>query len=100
MSTGLLLFTWFHTALSLVALLSGFIVVFALFKSDMANGWTRIFLGTMLATDVTGFMFPFTTFLPSHWTGVISLIFCGIVIYARYFARFAGAMRWVYAVGT
>jgi hypothetical protein len=100
MSSGLLLLTWFHTALSLVALVAGLVVIFEMLKSNSPNGWTALFLVTMIATSVTGFFFPFTKFLPSHWVGVISLAIGVVVVVARYVSHFAGSMRWIYAVGS
>ena len=58
MSTGLAAFTFFHVALSLVGILAGFVVLFAL----LSNGWTSTFLVTTVATNVTGFLFPFHKF--------------------------------------
>lgn len=100
MSSGLTYFTWFHTALTLVMLVAGFVVVIELLKSNSPNGWTALFLVTAVATSVTGFGFPFTKFLPSHWIGVISLAVLAVVIIARYVSHYAGAMRWIYAVGS
>src|SRR5262245_23051596 len=97
--TWLTFLTWFHTALSLVMMLAGFVVVAELIKSRSPAGWTSLFLWTGVLTSATGFLFPFTTFLPSHWTGVISLIVLAVTIYARQIAHYAGAMRWIYAVG-
>jgi hypothetical protein len=97
--TGLMLFTWFHTALSLIALVAGVVVMLELLKSSTANGWTTTLLVTMIVTDVTGFMFPFNGFLPSHAVGLISLAIIAVVIVARYVMHFSGAMRWIYASG-
>lgn len=52
-----------------------------------------------MATSVTGFGFPFDRFQDSHWVGVLSLVVLAAAILARYVFHFAGAWRWVYALG-
>jgi hypothetical protein len=99
MFLGLSTFTWFHTLLSLVALASGIIVMIELLGSRISWPWTLLYLVTAVATSVTGFGFPFTTFLPSHWVGVISLVVLAVAIVALWPFRLAGAWRWIYAVG-
>jgi len=92
-------FTFIHTALSLVALASGIIVLIGLLSSRSNDLWTAVYLVTAVATSVTGFGFPFEKFLPSHAVGIVSLILLAAVIVARYVFRLAGAWRWIYAVG-
>src|SRR5882724_7195310 len=99
MFLGLSPFTWFHTLISLLELVAGFVVVVGLLESRMLNGWTALFLITAVATSVTGFGFPFDRFLPSHWVAVISLATAIVALLARYAFHLAGAWRWVYAVG-
>ena len=53
-------FTAFHTILSLVAIVAGAFVMLLLTKNRRPDVWTLTFLIAMIATDVTGFMFPFT----------------------------------------
>ena len=98
MILGMSTFTFVHTALSLVALVSGLIVVFGMIGSHALRAWTAIFLLTAVATSATGFGFPFEKFEASHWIGVISLVALGIAILARYAFHLAGTWRWVYAV--
>ena len=95
-------FTWVHTALSVVALIAGLIVVLGLFSSRTLDGWTAIFLVTAIATSATGFGFPFQSFGASHWVGVISLLVLvlALAVLARYVLHYAGAWRWLYAVCT
>jgi hypothetical protein len=47
---------------------------------------------------MTGFLFPFHQFLPSHVIGIISLITLAIALVARYIRHLTGAWRWIYAV--
>lgn len=58
MTTGLLLFTLFHVALSLVGIVSGLVVLRGLLASRRLDGWTGLFLTTTTATSVTGFLVP------------------------------------------
>jgi magnesium-transporting ATPase (P-type) len=82
----------------LVALISGFIVVFGLLGAKKLDGWTALYLASSVATSATGFGFPFDHFLPSHWIGVISLVLLAVAILARYVLHLAGAWRWIYVV--
>ena len=66
---GLSLFTWFHTLLSLVMLVAGFVVVKDLFHSHIDAGWMAVFLITGVLTSATGFGFPFSRFIESHFVG-------------------------------
>src|SRR5713101_821570 len=98
MSTGLAAFTLFHVALSLAGIFSGFVVLFALLSARQSNGWTATFLGTTLATSITGFLFPVHKFLPSHGVGIVSLIILAFAILARYRFDLAGGWRRTYAI--
>src|ERR1043165_3835587 len=88
----------FHTILSLIAIVSGACVMSALVKNRRPNMCTLLFLVTMIATDVTGFLLPAPKFLPSHLFGIISLVFLALVLLAHYVFQFAGAGRAIYAV--
>ncbi len=91
-------FTTVHVIISLIGIFSGFIVLYGLFSVRKFGGWTALFLATTVLTSVTGFLFPFTTVLPSHVFGVISLVVLAVAIYALYAARLAGRWRWIYVV--
>ena len=97
MSTGLLAFTLFHTALSLIQLVAGIIVVFALMGSRDGGSWMPVYLVSGIATSVTGFMFPVNSFLPSHAFGILSLVLFAVILVARYRFHLAGAWRWIFA---
>jgi hypothetical protein len=89
-------FTLLHVIISLVGLVSGFVVLKGLLASQRLEGWTALFLATTVLTSVTGFGFPFDHLLPSHWVGVISLVLLLIAIVALYVLRLAGPWRWIY----
>lgn len=99
MIVDLATYTAIHTIISIVQLVSGFVVVYALLKSQSAPGWTLLYIVTAIATSVTGFGFPFVKFLPSHVFAIISLVLFALVILGRYVFHYAGAWRWIYAIG-
>ncbi len=93
-------FTLLHVVLSLVGIFAGLVVAGGLAAGKRLDGWTGVFLVTTVATNVTGFGFPFVTFLPSHAVAIISLVVLALVIVARYLKHLAGAWRGVYGWGT
>lgn len=88
--------TFIHVLLSLVGIISGFVVLTGMFDSRQLESWTAIFLITTVATSVTGFLFPFTKLLPSHIFGIISLAVLAIAAAARYSFRLKNSWRWIY----
>lgn len=92
-------YTIIHTFISLVAIVTGVVVVVAMLAGNRADRWTKWFLITAVATTVTGFFFPFHGFTPAIGLGIISLPFLAVTIFARYSGRLAGAWRWIYVVG-
>jgi hypothetical protein len=95
---GLKTYTLIHTAISLLGIASGFVVLYGLLKGSRLNRWTALFLASTVATSMTGFGFPLTHFGAPHWVGVISLVVLAVAIFARYIRRLAGAWRWIYVV--
>lgn len=93
------LYTIIHTLLSLVAILTGLVVLFGLLAAKRLDGWTKWFLITAVATTVTGFFFPFHGLTPAFKLGIISSIVLVITIIARYPKNLAGAWRWIYTIG-
>jgi hypothetical protein len=88
--------TLVHVLLSLIGIVSGFVVLAGMFDSRRLEGWTALFLITTVATSVTGFFFPFTKLLPSHVVGIISLVVLAIAAAARYSFRMKDSWRWIY----
>src|SRR5262249_20208469 len=99
MFLGLSTLVWIHTLLSLVAIVAGVAVARGLLASERLDGWSALFLATAVATSASGFILPAGRFLPSHAVGVISLVVRALAILARSGRHFAGAWRWIYAVG-
>ena len=50
------------------------------------------------STSVTGFLFLFHRFLPSHGVGIVSLIVLALATFALYVRRLAGAWRRTYVI--
>jgi hypothetical protein len=100
MILGLDGYTLFHVAISLVGIAVGFVVLGGFLADARLDGAIHTFLATTVATDVTGFLFPFNGFLPSYAVGIISLIVLGVAIYAYYAARLAGSWRAIFVVAS
>ena len=93
------IYTIIHTLISLVAIFTGFVVLFGFLSGKRLDGWTKWFFIAAVATTVTGFFFPFHGFTPAIGLGLISLPVLALTIYARYPKNLAGAWRWIYVVG-
>jgi hypothetical protein len=92
------IYTIIHVLISLLGILSGFVVIYGMHTANPLNGWTEFFLATTVATSVTGFFFPAKRLMPSHIVGIISLVVLAAAIYARYYGNLAGSWRWIYVV--
>src|SRR4029077_8575472 len=93
------IYTIVHTLISLVAIFTGFIVLFGLLSGRRLDSWTKWFLVTAVVTTVTGFFFPFHGFTPAIGLGLISLPILALTICARYPKNLAGAWRLIYVLG-
>jgi hypothetical protein len=91
-------FTAFHVIISLIAIVSGLIVMFGLLGSNRRPSLTATFLLFTILTSVTGFLFPFDKLLPSHVIGMVSLILLGVACIALYVMKLSGAWRWIYVL--
>lgn len=91
-------FTLVHVFISLIALATGFVVLGGWMCGVVLRGWTGAFLVTTIATNATGFGFPFEKFLPSHGIAILSLVLLAVAAYALYGKRLAGRWRLVYFV--
>ena len=89
-------FTTLHVAISLIAIISGLIVLAGMLRARRLPGWTALFLLTTILTSVTGFMFPIHGFTPALGVGIISLVILAIALRALYSKHLAGAWRWIY----
>ena len=91
-------YTLVHVVISLVGIISGFVVVFGLLAGKRLDGWTGIFLASTAATSVTGFGFPIHHFSAPHYVGIISLVVLAAAILARYAFHLAGAWGRIYVI--
>jgi hypothetical protein len=94
-------FTVVHTAISLIAILTGLIVVVGMLTGKRMPEWTGVFLLTTVLTSVTGFMFPvpISLLLPSQITGIVALAVLLPTLAAIYVFKLSGAWRPVYIIG-
>ena len=91
-------FTTVHVIISLIAIVSGIIVMFGLLGSSRMPGMTAIFLFFTILTSATGFLFPFEKLLPSHMVGILSLVLLAIAVIALYAMQLSGPWRAIYVV--
>src|SRR5476649_2252820 len=91
-------FTILHVIITLIAIATGFIVMFGMVCSKKMSGWSAIFWLTTLLTSVTGFMFPIHGFTPALGVGGFAMVVPAIGLLARYVKRYAGSWRWIYVV--
>jgi hypothetical protein len=88
-----------HVLLSLIGIVSGFVVALGLLTGRSFRGWTALFLAATVLTSVTGFPLAPPGFDPPQAVGAISLVLLALAIAALYAFRLAGAWRWIYIVG-
>src|ERR1700692_1331583 len=100
MFLGMTALTFVHVVLSLIGLLSGFVVLYGLLTAKQMESWVPIFFVTTLATSVTGFFFPFHGFTPGLGVGVLSLVVLPAAVAGRYAFHLAGNWRVIYVVGS
>lgn len=94
-------FTQLHVIISLIAILSGIIVVWRMLSAKLMPATITLFLITTVATSITGFMFPtpvdaprvIGSLDPAKLIGLISLIFLLLAILALYGYKLAGSWR-------
>ena len=85
-----------HVLVSLIGIVSGFVVLYGLLVGRPLGGWTALFLATTILTSITGFPLAPFGFDPARAVGVISLVLLALAVVALYVFRLAGAWRWVY----
>ena len=99
MLLGLPPFTFIHTAISLVGIFTGLMVLFGGWLANRElSGWTSWFLTSTVLTSVTGFFLPAPHFMPSHAVGILSLLILAVTLFAFYAKHLAGAWRRTYVI--
>jgi hypothetical protein len=91
-------FTLLHIVLSLVAIVTGFIVVIGMIDGKGLPLWTALFLVTTALTTLTGFLFPFGGITPGIVIGILSSVLIAIALFALYIRRLTQSWRWIYVV--
>ena len=91
-------FTIVHVLISLIAIVSGLVVILGMLGSHSLPRWTALFLVTTILTSATGFMFPIQGFNPALGTGAVSIVVLAAAMFALYLKHLAGAWRWTYVV--
>jgi hypothetical protein len=89
-------FVQIHVLISLIGILSGFVVLYGLLADHAFRAWTALFLATTALTSITGFPLPPLGFDPPRAVGVLSLVLLTLAIAALYAFRLAGPWRWIY----
>ena len=90
-----------HVVISLIGIVAGLVVMFAMFDSNRMSGLTAIFLITTILTSATGLIIPpliSDKFLPSQAISILSLVLLAIACLALYSKHLSGGWRWIYVV--
>jgi hypothetical protein len=98
MPTGIGALTFVHVAISLIAIVTGFVVTYGMLTAKRMDFWNAVFLSNTVLTSVTGFFFPIHGITPGLVFGVISMILLSVAIAARYKYHLAGHWRAAYVV--
>jgi hypothetical protein len=101
MILGMSLLVFVHVVISLIAVVTGIVVMFGMLKSERMPDLTAIFLVTTILTSATGFLIPpllSEKLLPSHIIGILSLVLLAIACFALYRQKLLGGWRSVYVV--
>lgn len=93
-------FTFIHVVVSLLGIVSGFVVLSGFVTNRDKESWAQLFLSTTILTSVTGFGFPANHITPAHVVGIISLAVLAVAVYAKYAHNAVGNWRLAYVVGS
>ena len=89
-----------HVLITLIAILSGFVVLGQMRSNTLSGGWTGVFLATSVLTSVTGFVFFHPpSFTPAQGVGAFALLILAPTLYALYLKHLLGIWRPVYVIG-
>ncbi|MDR3751540.1 MAG: hypothetical protein P4K94_08655, partial [Terracidiphilus sp.] len=91
-------FTVVHVVLSLLAIASGFVVVFGLLTARRLPFFTALFLATAALTSLTGFLFPFHGMTLSIEMGIPAITVLLLAAIDRYTGIFSGIWRHTYVL--
>ncbi|MBS0331577.1 MAG: hypothetical protein JSS35_02295 [Proteobacteria bacterium] len=91
-------FTKLHVVISLIAILSGLVVLLAMIANRRLNAVTALFLFTTVLTSAGGFLFHSRAIGPPHVVGAISLVDLAVALWALYGRGLADVWRPVYVI--
>lgn len=91
-------FTTLHVVISLIAIAAGLIVLYGMITARRMPGLTGFFLGTTVATTLTGFLFPITALTPAVITGIVSSLLLAVALAALYGFKIEGRWRAIYVI--
>ncbi|HEY4076390.1 MAG TPA: hypothetical protein VGM26_05595 [Rhizomicrobium sp.] len=90
-----------HVLITLIAIVSGLVVLAQMLKNTLSTSWTGVFLATTLLTSVTGFVFfhPANSPTPAQVTGVVALLVLALTLVGLYLKHLTGVWRPIYVIG-
>jgi hypothetical protein len=99
-------YTQLHVIISLIAIVSGILVLWGMLRLRRMPVMTALFLVTTVLTSLTGFFFPtpadaprvIGSFDPPKVIGLISLIVLALAILGLYTYKLAGSWRGTYVI--
>ncbi|MDP3859784.1 MAG: hypothetical protein Q8Q73_18645 [Stagnimonas sp.] len=94
--TSLQALTLVHVLISLAVLFTGLPLLLGWKAGKTLPGLATATVVLLLLTSLSGFLFPFVKFLPSHAFGVLSLLLLAVTLYARWSRQLAGGWRTAY----
>lgn len=86
-----------HVLISLIGIITGFGVIYGLFKSQRLPALTAVFLVTTVLTSAQGFFLLPPGMTPARILAIISLVVLAPAIYGVYGARLKGPWPPIYA---
>jgi hypothetical protein len=97
--TGLAAFTLFHVVLSIIAMAAGAAAVYGLIGNRVYSRLFAVYMVTIAATDITGFLFPFKGVTPAIVVGAVSslAVIATFIAWKRY--EHSAAWRWIFTGG-
>jgi hypothetical protein len=87
-----------HTAISLVAIVTGLMALAAMLKGQTPVRLTGVFLALTVLTSLTGYLFHNDHLTPAQITGAVSLAVLAVALFAFYGRHLAGRWRTAYVV--
>jgi hypothetical protein len=91
-------FTTLHVVISLIAIVTGLVVMFGMLGPYKTRSLAATFLLLTILTSVTGFMFPFDGVTPGIVIGILSVVLLAIACFALYAMHLSGAWRAIYVL--